>query len=109
MKIKHYTTIRDTKKLADMRGLLEMCDKEFVPHLSARASTTQASLNLQSGENDGIESYFQDIAAQSAMVAVEKDKVIAFMSFKRDYICEHITNEFLPNLYVTTVIVHPAY
>ncbi len=109
MKFKYYSKIRNNSQLEDIRELLRLCDTEFVPYLSSRSSTTQSNLLYSKNQADGIDAYFENIAEQSAIVALDGKRVIAFMSFKNDYICEHITQKYLPNLYVTTVIVHPKY
>ena len=57
----------------------------------------------------GIGEYFNDVADQSAIVATKNDEVIAFISFKKDYTCEHISPDYRPNLYVTTIIVSPKH
>ena len=109
MKIKYYSQVRSAPVLQGIKELLTLCDKEFVPPLSERASTTQADLLSKGQAADGVESYYREIAAQSALVAFEGRRVIGFLSMKRDYVCEHIDKKFQPNLYVTTIIVHPQY
>ena len=106
MKIEYHAKVVDPKKLEEIRKLLVLCDKEFVPALSSRSTTVQSQLK-ESDKNEGIEAYFQGVASQSAILAIEDNKVVAFMSFRKDYICEHI--KIVPNLYITTVIVHPDY
>lgn len=109
MKIKYYSRVRDSAVLQQIKDLLTLCDREFVPPLSSRASTTQAELTSVQQIPSGVESYFKEIAAQSALVAFEGKTVIGFMSMKHDYVCEHIKKALQPNVYVTTIIVHPQY
>ena len=109
MKIQYCEQLIDAQQLADLRELLILCDKEFVPHLSARESTTQMDLSPADDVDRVPEAYFREISSQPAIIALEGDRLIAIMSFKHDYICEHISWDYAPNLYVTTVIVHPKY
>ncbi len=101
--------LKDPKLLADLRQMLILCDKEFVPPLSSRDSTTQMELSPVEAEDRVPEAYFKEISAQPAIIATKAGRLIAIMSFKHDYICEHISSDYAPNLYVTTVIVHPAH
>ncbi len=107
MKIKYYTKIENEDILCAIRNLLILCDKEFVPPLSGRNSTTQTSFSPEDTPADIPEPYFEKIASQSALVAFENERVVAFMSFKKNYVCEHIPSDLTPNIYITTVIVHP--
>ena len=100
--------LRDPKILEGIRALLEKCDGEFIPPLSSRGSTTQAQL-LTNGPNNGIGDYFAEVSKQSAIVVTENKQVIAFASFKSNYVCEHISADFSPNLYVTTILVDPEH
>ena len=108
MILKEFARIPD-KWLGDVEALLALCDKEFYPPLSSRGSTTQADLQSAQNVSEGVKDYFREIARQHAVLALEENRVVAFMSFKKDYVCEHISPEFAPNLYVTTVIVHPDF
>lgn len=109
MRFKYYNRINNKKVLAGIKNLLSLCDKEFVPPLSQRKSTSQADLTPDVQEASGIDEYFGEVAEQSAIVVMKNGEVIAFISFKKDYTCEHISLEFRPNLYVTTIIVSPKY
>ena len=109
MKFKYYQTVKNKKILSGIRDLLVLCDKEFTPPLSARSSTTQLDLHSSEESKSGIEEYFVEISKQSAVVATFKGEVVGFVSFKYDYVCEYITKDFAPNVYVSTIIVHPKY
>ncbi len=108
MQIQYYSRVTNTKVLEGIKALLKRCDREFVPPLSARASTAQSDLKPEHCDGQVIDSYFSEISEQSAMVVTENQTVVAFLSFRKDYICEHISDSFLKNLYVTTIIVDPA-
>lgn len=90
--------------------ILEMLiagDDEFVPPLSARNSTTQKNLKGSEKKPNGILSYFEEMKKQRIMVATEENKLIAFLSFRENFINEKITEDDTPNIYISTLIVHP--
>ena len=97
----------------DLLELLVISDKEFVPALSSRESTTQTNLlgdnNNKNSETKIPYSYFNNLLNQEIIVAIEDDKLAGFMSFKTNYVCDNIKEEFLPNVYVSTVIVNPNF
>ena len=108
MKIKLLNKVIDEKYKKDILDLMILCDKEFVPPLSARKSTTQT--DLAPSEEKGIPTeYFNNILNQFNLLAIEDGVVVGFMSFKKNYVCENISSEYAPNLYVTTIVVHPDY
>ncbi len=109
MRLMYLRKTKNSPFLSDIKNLLIVCDREFVPPLSERKSTTQSDLTGHNTESSGMDSYFDEISEQSTIVAVENGRAVAFMSFRENYVCEHISGQFLPNLYVTTVIVHLDY
>ncbi len=92
---------------AEILAMLREGDEEFVPPLSVRSSTTQADLNSGEKVNGGVLNYFEALKRQRILVATEQEKLIAFVSFKEDYICEKIGRNTLPNIYVSTLLVRP--
>lgn len=109
MKIKYFERLTNPKYLEDILNLLTICDKEFVPPLSSRNSTTQTNLNALTQESAQPTAYFEQISMQPLFAAVEGDHVVAFMSLRKNYICEEISERYLPNVYITTVIVDPQF
>lgn len=89
-----------------IREYLVMADKEFIPPLSSRGSSTQADLS-GGGCADGIMDYFRSMSSQPVIVAVEDGRCMGFMAFKFDHTCEYIGQDTLPNLYASTCVVHP--
>lgn len=85
--------------------LLALSDKEFVPPLSARVSSTQQTLDSCETAPSGVVDYYGTMACQPAILAVEAGKCLGFMAFKVDYTCEYVQKT--PNLYASTCIVHP--
>lgn len=88
-----------------MFALCRSSDREFVPPLSQRSSTTQKS--LAGGDENGIESYCTEVLRQPVLACIEDNKLLGFVSFKENYIPEHCPNATLPNIYVSTLILSP--
>lgn len=76
-------------------------DKEFVPPLSYRESTTQNNLEEVS-ENELPVQYFEQVKSQSIILALDENRVIGFISFRKG--CKEIKE---CDIYVSTVIVSP--
>ena len=104
MEMAYFASVTDSCYASQIRHLLELADKEFIPPLSSRTSTTQASLSGSSSGN-GIDAYFAEMANQPVIVALEDGEVAGFMSFKFDHICDEIKRT--PNVYATTCVVSP--
>ncbi len=88
--------------------IITMCensDKEFIPPLSARGSTTQSDLLCAGG--NGIEAYVAGIMAQPVLACVEEDNLLGFVSFKENYTPEHYPEAVTPNIYISTLILAP--
>lgn len=106
MEIKYLPRITSPGDAAGIMDLLTLCDAEFVPPLSSRVSTTQHALGP--AEGDAIpDEYYDNIARQHTLVAYESGKIVGFLSYKLDYVCQEIPPQYLPNVYITTIIVHP--
>ena len=106
MEYRYYPHAGESGYEEDIQQLLTMADREFVPPLSQRGSSTQSDLS-GSGCHDGIRDYYRSMAAQPVILAVEEGKCLGFMAFKEDHQCEQITEEYLPNLYASTCVVAP--
>lgn len=105
MEMKLFEKLDEQKYTEQLFNLLVMADKEFVPPLSSRSSTTQQT--LQGGAGGGVESYFAEMKQQSFVLALDGEKVAGFMSFRFDHKCDHSPEG--PNLYASTSVVHPDY
>jgi len=95
----------DEKILSQLRELLILGDKEFIPPLSSRSSTTQQGLG--SAKGSGIDLYFEEMKEQSFVLALEGDTLAGFMSFRIDHEGAHIREK--DNLYASTSVVHPDF
>ena len=84
--------------------MMKESDKDFVPPLSARNSTTQKSLTGGECSEQGLLSYFAEMNAQLILGAFENENLIGFVSFKENYTNDVIKSDFLPNIYLSTLI-----
>lgn len=90
-----------------IRDLLVLADKEFNPPLSTRGSTTQTDLSHPDSIAHGIQTYYEAMCRQPAIVALDSGRCMGFMAFKINYTCEQIREDQCPNLYASTCVVHP--
>ncbi len=88
--------------------ILTMANEEFVPPLSSRASTTQQDL-LGNDKGDGVQLYFEEMKKQRLLIAYNKEQVLAFVSYKENFVNDEIGNTTLPNIYITTLVVRPEF
>ena len=105
MELLYFETVAQCGYAEDIQQLLVMADKEFIPPLSSRGSSTQADLHSTATVSDGAKAYFQAMSVQPVVVAVEDGRCLGFMAFKKDYVCEYYAKT--PNLYASTCVVHP--
>lgn len=105
MEIKIFENLSQPEYLHQLHKLLEQADKEFIPPLSSRSSTTQQI--LQGAAGNGVEDYFNEMKSQAFVLALDGNRVAGFMSFRFDHRCDHSPEG--PNLYASTSVVDPAY
>ena len=96
MDLKYFETVAACGYAADIHALLVLADKEFIPPLSARGSSTQQDLTSADPVSDGAKAYYEAMSDQPVVVAVESGRCYGFMALKKDYICEYYDK--LPNL-----------
>lgn len=84
-------------------------DKDFIPPLSARSSTTQKDFSHTEGSMEGLKSYFEEMKAQRFMVCLDGDVLVCFLSFKENFTNDKISEKDLPNIYMSTLIMRPQY
>lgn len=106
MEMRYFEAVYQCPFKGEIRNYLIMADKEFIPPLSSRGSSTQADLSAGS-RTDGIKDYFDSMATQPVIVAVEAGRCLGFMAFKPNHTCEQIGPDTFPNLYASTCVVHP--
>jgi len=105
MELIYVATVGDSGYGDQILSLLTQADGEFIPPLSARDSSTQQTLSHTQSAPEGVIAYYNSMASQPAILAVEDGECLGFMAFKKDYICEYVQKT--PNLYASTCIVHP--
>ncbi len=97
-----------------IKELLMLADKEFVPPLSLRHSSSQLNFNNKQ-KTENIENYLNDILKQENILVIddEKDKIVGFLSFKFDYILNFDDERKFGleknNIYISTIIVNKKY
>lgn len=106
MKIVFKDKLEDKNLSERILRMLTECSNEFVPPLSARSSTTQSDFSDASGSGEKVPyAYFDMIKSQKALIAEDDDgAIMGFMSYKTDYTNSIITEEHLPDIYISTVI-----
>lgn len=93
----------------DIFKMLSEGDREFVPPLSSRTSTTQNNLSSDTvpENSDGVKMYFDGMMEQKLLGCTENGKLLGFVSFRENYTCDHIDESTFPNIYISTLIVSP--
>lgn len=97
------TEAEKIKYTKDILEMMKISDKDFVPPLSSRASTTQS--DLSGGGSGGIELYFNEMIKQKVLGAFEGDKLFGIVSFRENYETDIVKE--LPNIYISTLFLHP--
>ena len=105
MQIQLFEKLEDQKYLEQLYVLLEGADREFIPPLSSRSSTTQQTLSGSGG--NGVADYYNELKQQAFVLALDGDRLAGFMSFRFDHSCDHSPG--FPNLYASTCVVSPDY
>jgi len=106
MELKPVMQLTDENLLRQLYDLVVLGDKEFIPPLSHRASTTQQGLSAETTSH-GVDAYFEELKKQCFILALEGERMAGFMSFKMDYVNDRIPQG--PNLYASTSVVHPDF
>lgn len=90
----------------ELLEILSINDKNFIPPLSQRSSTTQA--NLQgSAEKADILPYFHKMMEQSILAMFFEGKLFGFVSYIDNYVSDVISAETHPNIYLSTLALRP--
>ncbi len=105
-----FIMLDDTMKAAyrdEMYAMLMHSDREFVPPLSARSSTTQKDLSSKESSEEGLHAYFSQMCDQKILAAFEGTTLLGFVSFREDYTSDVIGADRLPNIYLSTLVSKP--
>lgn len=91
----------------EILSMMRFSDKDFIPPLSARSSTTQKDLSGSQSTENGIELYYAQMETQQILCAFEEDTLLGFVSYRENHTSDLITEESFPNIYLSTLIVKP--
>ena len=89
---------------AQIYGIMEACDADFVPPLSTRFSTSDTSFDAKTVAKNGIDAYFKDMMGEQILACVEGEELLGFVTFKTDFSCKYIPQDTYPNLYICTLL-----
>ena len=87
----------------DVRNILYKADNEFVPPLSARASTTQSDLKSETNQHT-LSNYFDAMSKQSFILAMDEDRVVGFLSYIPNHPVQLEDDEVICS-YASTIVV----
>jgi len=87
-----------------IKAMLKEADKEFIPPLSSRHSTTESDLSGKYVSEKGIEEYYEKIKNQSVLLCRENGKIVGFMSFILNHSVT-VNDSRIDCLYLSTLIV----
>ena len=93
---------------AQIFDILRACDSDFVPPLSARFSTSDTKFSTETGGENDVNAYFEDMMDQQILAAVEDGVLLGFVTFKLDLVNGVLGADTLPNLYICTLLLSPA-
>ena len=105
-----FELLDDTQKAIyqeEILGMMRFSDKDFIPPLSARSSTTQKDLSGSQSVENGIELYFSQMEQQQILCVFEEDTLLGFVSYRENHTSDLITEATFPNIYLSTLIVKP--
>lgn len=90
--------------------LLLACDRDFIPPLSQRVSSTQKKWNkeLRSDFSEGPREYFDELMGQQFLILRKNQKLIGFLTFKHHEDSVEVPGCLVTN-YITTLCIDPAY
>ena len=93
----------------DILTMMELSDKDFIPPLSQRSSTTQTDLRGSNPavQENGVLSYFNEMIKQPILGVIEDDQLIGFMAYKENMPHKLLNEDDFPNIYLSTMVLHP--
>lgn len=92
---------------SDIIEILEGADKEFVPPLSSRVSTSDTDLSGGACNKNGCFSYYLDMIGGEILGAFSEKGLIGFVAFRKNVERPYIGRETFPNVYISTLVVSP--
>ncbi len=105
MNVEFIENLEDEDLSEQILKILTAANDEFVPPLTSRNSTTQSDFFQKSEPDKAVPyAYFDMLKEQKTLVMRDGGRVVGFMSYKTDYENAVITKDFLPNVYISTVV-----
>lgn len=101
--------LSDEEEQREVLEILQECDADFVPPLSARQSTCQKGWEGQETElSTGVLRYYEELSGQVTLLQKQEGHVTAFLSYKPSFTCEAL-QEFGNVCYLTTLCIRKKY
>jgi hypothetical protein len=101
-----FDTQQKQKNAEQIYKMLVDSDKEFIPPLSQRGSTTQS--DLSGGSSKGIDEYFNAVMEQELLGFFDDGEFCGVLSFIKDYQNVEIKDMSKPNIYLSTLVITPS-
>ena len=95
------------KYRSDIEAIMSLCDSDFVPPLSKRSGTTQKNLSENNTAGGGIGAYCDEMMKQEVLAAFSDSRLLGFVSYKENMVSGDIGEDTLPNIYISTLLLHP--
>ena len=99
--------IHDPRIGKSILKILDVCDRDFLPPLSHRMTTSDSHLAMTVAMPDGPKAYFQGLKEQALLVYFDEEEITGFMSFKHSYVQTELKRN-IPSNHVTTVCLMPT-
>lgn len=106
MEFRVLNSLEKSKYREELMEILSINDKNFVPPLSQRSSTTQSNLQGADGEGD-ILPYFNKMMEQNILAMFFAGKLFGFVSYIDNYVSDVVGADTHPNIYLSTLALRP--
>ena len=113
-KFKFINNIKDQELISQITKMCQNADRDFVPPLSSRNSTSQTQFKAGQNHND-VSGYVEELKKQHIVIAYKKSRkeleLRGFLSYKKNFSIKVRDGESMitPNIYITTIIVDNSY
>lgn len=100
--------LTDREEQKEVYKILESCDDDFCPPLSQRHSTFQKDLWGEEKNMEGVDRYFHGLLEQNILLQKKNGRVVAFLSYRPDFVCEELS-AYGAVYYLTTLCIRRDY
>jgi ribosomal protein S18 acetylase RimI-like enzyme len=90
----------------ELLNMIVESDKDFVPPLSSRTSTTQSCFD-QNAQDCSVLPYFEKVLTQNIIGVFDGKDLVGFLSFIQNYTLNEIDQTTFDNIYLSTLILKP--